>query len=77
MKLLVTGGCGFIGSNFVRFVLEAAADVEITVLDLLTYAGSLQNLGDLLEAPTPDFRAGRHRRSGDRRPGRGAERGPS
>ena len=55
MKLLVTGGCGFIGSNFVRFVLEAAVDVEITVLDLLTYAGNLENLGDLLEDPRLTF----------------------
>jgi dTDP-glucose 4,6-dehydratase len=46
MKLLVTGGAGFIGSNFVRHVLEKN-DHEITVLDKLTYAGNLENLKDI------------------------------
>lgn len=44
MKLLVTGGAGFIGSNFVRYALETHADVEIVNLDALTYAGNLENL---------------------------------
>jgi dTDP-glucose 4,6-dehydratase len=44
MKLLVTGGAGFIGSNFVRHMLSKYPDVEITNLDLLTYAGNLENL---------------------------------
>ena len=39
MKVLVTGGAGFIGSNFVRRSVANRADVEITVLDALTYAG--------------------------------------
>lgn len=39
MRLLVTGGAGFIGSNFVRLTLEERPDVEMTVLDALTYAG--------------------------------------
>ena len=47
MKVLVTGGCGFIGSNFVRHILGARVDAEVTVLDLLTYAGNLENLADL------------------------------
>ncbi len=51
MKVLVTGGCGFIGSNFVRYALEARAQLEITVLDLLTYAGNLGNLAGLLDHP--------------------------
>lgn len=45
--LLITGGCGFIGSNFVRHVLEADADVPLINLDALTYAGNLANLIDL------------------------------
>ena len=45
--LLVTGGCGFIGSNFVRSVLEWRPDVRITNLDALTYSGNLENLADI------------------------------
>ncbi len=44
MKLLVTGGAGFIGSNLVRFLLRERPQVEIVNLDLLTYAGSLAKL---------------------------------
>jgi dTDP-glucose 4,6-dehydratase len=44
---LVTGGAGFIGSNFVRWVLEHRPGVRVVVLDKLTYAGSLENLRDL------------------------------
>ncbi|OUM98865.1 MAG: dTDP-glucose 4,6-dehydratase [Paenibacillaceae bacterium ZCTH02-B3] len=44
MKLLVTGGAGFIGSNFVHYMLREYADVEIVNVDLLTYAGNLDNL---------------------------------
>jgi dTDP-glucose 4,6-dehydratase len=47
MRLLVTGGAGFIGSNFVRRTLETRSDVQITVLDALTYAGRLSNLSGL------------------------------
>jgi len=50
-KMLVTGGAGFIGSNFVRFVLREEHDLEIINLDSLTYAGSLENLKDL---PDPE-----------------------
>ena len=53
---LVTGGAGFIGSNFVRWVLEHRPDVRVVVLDKLTYAGSLENLRDLptLEGHSPE-----------------------
>ena len=47
MRLLVTGGAGFIGSNFVRRTLATRTDVQITVLDALTYAGRLSNLDGL------------------------------
>ncbi len=47
MKILVTGGCGFIGSNFVRHVLEATDHIQVINLDLLTYAGNLANLADV------------------------------
>jgi len=46
-KILVTGGAGFIGSNFVRFLLGKELDLQIINLDALTYAGSLENLKDL------------------------------
>jgi dTDP-glucose 4,6-dehydratase len=45
--VLVTGGCGFIGSNFVRHLLAADDDVRIVNLDCLTYAGNLANLADV------------------------------
>ena len=44
---VVTGGAGFIGSNFVRLVLAARADLKIIDIDLLTYAGNLENLQDV------------------------------
>lgn len=47
MKLLVTGGAGFIGSNFVRHVLREKKDWQVTNLDKLTYAGNLENLRDV------------------------------
>ncbi len=47
MKILVTGCCGFIGSNFVRLLLKKHQSYEITNLDKLTYAGSLENLRDV------------------------------
>ena len=46
-NVLVTGGAGFIGSNFVRYLLNTEPDVRVINLDLLTYAGSLENLKDL------------------------------
>jgi dTDP-glucose 4,6-dehydratase len=47
MKILVTGGAGFIGSNFIRYVLKKYPEDEIVNLDLLTYAGNLENLKDI------------------------------
>jgi dTDP-glucose 4,6-dehydratase len=47
-KLLVTGGAGFIGSNFVRMVLSEHPDCFVVNLDKLTYAGNLENLGNFL-----------------------------
>ena len=46
MRLLVTGGCGFIGSNFIMHMLESYPDVQICNLDLLTYTGKHANLKD-------------------------------
>jgi len=43
-KLLVTGGAGFIGSNFIHYLLEKYQDIQLVNLDLLTYAGNLQSL---------------------------------
>jgi dTDP-glucose 4,6-dehydratase len=44
MKLLITGGAGFIGSNFIHHILSAYPDYEVVNLDALTYAGNLENL---------------------------------
>jgi dTDP-glucose 4,6-dehydratase len=55
MKLLVTGGCGFIGSRFVRLLLEERPTVRIVVLDKLTYAGNLANLAGVLSHPSFSF----------------------
>jgi dTDP-glucose 4,6-dehydratase len=46
-SVLVTGGAGFIGSNFVRYLLQAETEVRVVTLDALTYAGSLENLSGL------------------------------
>ncbi|MFQ6068745.1 MAG: dTDP-glucose 4,6-dehydratase, partial [Candidatus Bathyarchaeia archaeon] len=47
MRAMVTGGAGFIGSNFIRHMLSSHEDVEIVNFDLLTYAGRLENLQDI------------------------------
>ena len=52
MKILVTGAAGFIGSNFVRRSLALRPDLEITVLDCLTYAGRMSNLEGLMKKIT-------------------------
>jgi len=49
MRILVTGGCGFIGSNFVRLVLGQHRDLHLVNLDKLTYAGNPANLADLAD----------------------------
>ncbi|HPP10863.1 MAG TPA: GDP-mannose 4,6-dehydratase [Defluviitoga tunisiensis] len=46
-KILVTGGAGFIGSNFIKHMLQEHPDGYIVNLDLLTYAGNLENLKDI------------------------------
>lgn len=55
MEILVTGAAGFIGSNFVRYMLEEHDEVNIISLDALTYAGSKDNLGDALDHPRHEF----------------------
>jgi dTDP-glucose 4,6-dehydratase len=54
-KFIVTGGAGFIGSNFVRLFLREHPDYSVTVLDKLTYAGNLENLKDLEGEPRLRF----------------------
>src|SRR5262245_19754889 len=56
--LLVTGGCGFIGSNYIRFLLETNSEIHIVNLDCLTYAGNLGNLSDLEANPRHRFMKG-------------------
>ena len=58
MKWLVTGGAGFIGSNFVRLLLRERPDAEVLNLDLLTYAGNLENLRDVEGDPRYRFLRG-------------------
>ena len=55
MKYLVTGGAGFIGSNFVRLLLEARPEAQVVNLDALTYAGNLASLADVAEHPRHTF----------------------
>jgi dTDP-glucose 4,6-dehydratase len=55
IDVLVTGGAGFIGSNFVRHALEAHADWRITTLDKLTYAGRTETLADVMDHPRHGF----------------------
>lgn len=50
-RILVTGGAGFIGSNFVRYILNKYKDYKIVNLDLLTYAGNIKNLDDIKDNP--------------------------
>lgn len=54
-QILVTGGAGFIGSNFIRYLLKNYADCIVVNLDLLTYAGNLENLIDVMENPRYRF----------------------
>jgi dTDP-glucose 4,6-dehydratase len=55
MRILVTGGAGFIGSNFIHYVLNEHEDDEVITLDALTYAGSKDNLDSVLDNPRHEF----------------------
>lgn len=55
MKLLVTGGAGFIGANYIHYILENYPDDKIVNLDALTYAGNLENLKDVENNPNYKF----------------------
>jgi dTDP-glucose 4,6-dehydratase len=55
MKILVTGGAGFIGSNFIRYILSKYPHYKIVNLDKLTYAGNLDNLSDMEDNPNYQF----------------------
>jgi dTDP-glucose 4,6-dehydratase len=55
LNVLVTGGAGFIGSNFVRHALATHANWRVTTLDKLTYAGRLENLKDVFDHPRHEF----------------------
>jgi dTDP-glucose 4,6-dehydratase len=55
VDVLVTGGAGFIGSNFVRYALTTHPDWRVTTLDKLTYAGRLENLDGLMDDPRHAF----------------------
>jgi dTDP-glucose 4,6-dehydratase len=58
LNILVTGGAGFIGSNFIRYVLRAYPDDSILNLDKLTYAGNLANLAEVASHPSYQFVCG-------------------
>ncbi len=55
MNLLITGGAGFIGSNFIRYILDKYPNYKILNLDKLTYAGNLENLRDVENNPNYGF----------------------
>lgn len=55
MTILVTGGAGFIGTNFVKYMLKKYPDYKIICLDALTYAGNLENLADVIDNPQFKF----------------------
>ncbi len=60
MNLLITGGCGFIGTNFIRLLLAEKPEWTVVNLDALTYAGNPHNLDDLYDCDTIDNFSKRH-----------------
>ncbi|MEC7556761.1 MAG: dTDP-glucose 4,6-dehydratase [Planctomycetota bacterium] len=58
VRLLVTGGCGFIGSNFIRLLLAGDRDVSVVNFDKLTYAGNPENLATVADSDRYEFRQG-------------------
>ena len=66
MRILVTGGCGFIGSNFIRYILQHYNPTSMTNVDVLTYAGNLANLDGVAEeyGDRYEFYQSRHRQPG-------------
>lgn len=58
MKVLVTGGCGFIGSHFIRLLLKHWGAIQVRNIDKLTYAGNPDNLKDVKDHPRYDFSCG-------------------
>ena len=55
MKLLVTGGAGFIGSNFILYMIQQYPNYQIINMDALTYAGNLENLNSVQHHPNYSF----------------------
>ena len=55
MKWLITGGLGFIGSNFIHFLFENYPEIELVNLDAMTYAGNPENLQDIENNPNYHF----------------------
>ena len=55
MRVLITGGAGFIGSNFIRYFINSRRDAEVINFDSLTYAGNPESLADIAENPRYKF----------------------